>query len=185
MLCSACYFHIIIYKYIPLLWLATHIPNSHCVAYMCIYIYLAIVICMFSVVKIKKKKEAWHCDRRVISKKREDGIYALGKAHTYSTPSLRRLWNSSNVFFWLTMALSHPFNATCLVLPLSVPLSSRRWMVEGTLPRLHTTRLVMWLWWRKALVNVWQRGWRHFAKWLCANLSMLFTYFIPSGFVLY
>ena len=41
MLYSACYFDIIIYKYMPLLWLATHIPTSHCVAYICMCIYLS------------------------------------------------------------------------------------------------------------------------------------------------
>ena len=63
----------------------------------------------------------------------QDGIYALGKAHMRSTPSL---WSFLNVAYetapmviWLTMALSRPFREDRLALPLSTPLSSRRSVV--------------------------------------------------------
>ena len=158
------------------------------------YIYLAIVICMFSVMKIKKKKRSsltlWQ--KGDFQKKRRWYRSMHLEKPKLTPPHLSDAFETVPMFetvptvpvFFLTDN-SHPFNATCLVLPLSVPLSPRWWMVEGTLPRLHTTRFVMWLWWRKALVKVWQRGWKHFAKWLCAYLSMLFTYSTPSGFVLY
>ena len=61
----------------------------------------------------------------------QDGIYALGKAHMCSTPSLRRFPNGAfktgPMFVWLTMALSRPFMEDRLALPLSTPLSSRIW----------------------------------------------------------
>ena len=64
----------------------------------------------------------------------QDGIYALGKAHMRSTPSLRRVPNVAfetvPVFAWLTMTLSSfPFKEDRLALPLSTPLSSRRSML--------------------------------------------------------
>jgi len=47
----------------------------------------------------------------------QDGIYALGKAHMRSTPSLRSFPNLAfetvPVFNWLTMALSCPFKEDC------------------------------------------------------------------------
>jgi len=53
----------------------------------------------------------------------QDGIYALGKAHMRSTPSLRGFPNVAfetvPMFVWLTMALSRPFKEDRLALPLS------------------------------------------------------------------
>ena len=63
-----------------------------------------------------------------------DGIYALGKAHMRSTPSLRRfpkvVFEMIPMFVCLTMALSRPFKEDRLALPLSTPLSSRRSVVS-------------------------------------------------------
>ena len=63
----------------------------------------------------------------------QDGIYALGKTHMRSTPSLTSFPNVAfetvPVFVWLTMALSRPSTKIVLALPLSTPLSSRRSMV--------------------------------------------------------
>ena len=60
----------------------------------------------------------------------QDGIYALGKAHMRSTPSLRSFPNVAfetvPVFLWLTMALSRPFKEDRRPLSLSTSLSSRR-----------------------------------------------------------
>ena len=55
--CSfTCYTMLVI---LILLRLATYILNSHCRAYTCMYIYifLAIVTCMFNVMKIKRNKK--------------------------------------------------------------------------------------------------------------------------------
>ena len=58
----------------------------------------------------------------------QDGIYALGKAHMFSIPSLRSFPNVP-MFVWLMMALSRPFTEDRPALPLSTLLSSRRSMV--------------------------------------------------------
>ena len=51
----------------------------------------------------------------------QDGIYALGKAHMRSTPSLRSFPNVAfetvPMFVRLTMALSRPFKEDRLALP--------------------------------------------------------------------
>jgi len=56
----------------------------------------------------------------------QDGIYALGKTHTRSTPSLRSFPNVAfktvPLFVWSTVALSRPFKEDSLALPLSTPL---------------------------------------------------------------
>ena len=50
----------------------------------------------------------------------QDGIYALGKAHMRSTPSVRGFPNAASemvlIFICLTMALSRPFREDCLSL---------------------------------------------------------------------
>ena len=60
-------------------------------------------------------------------------IYALGKAHMRSAPSLRSFPNvafeTAPMFVWLTMALSRPIKEDRLALPLSTPFSSNRSMV--------------------------------------------------------
>ena len=67
----------------------------------------------------------------------QGGIYALGKAHVRSTPSLRSSPNIAfetiPMFVSLTMAFSRPFKEDRLALPLSTPLSSR-WDVLGFVP---------------------------------------------------
>ena len=59
----------------------------------------------------------------------QNGIYALGKAHMHSIPSLRSFPNVAfetvPMFFGLTMVLSRPFKEDHLVLLLSTSLSSR------------------------------------------------------------
>ena len=56
----------------------------------------------------------------------QDGIYALGKAHMRSTPSLSSFpkvaFQTVPVFARLTIALSRPFKEDRLALPLSTPL---------------------------------------------------------------
>ena len=74
----------------------------------------------------------------------QDSIFVFRKAHLRTTMSLRMFPNVafetvpifirltmafSRPFVRLTMALSRPFKEDCLVLPLSMPLSSRRSMV--------------------------------------------------------
>ena len=70
---------------------------------------------------------------QLASEQDEDGIYALGKAHMHSPPSLRSFPNvvfeTVPMFIWLTMAISGSFKEDCLALPLSMPLSSRQSMV--------------------------------------------------------
>ena len=60
-------------------------------------------------------------------------IYAIGKAHMRSTPSLRSfpivVFQTVPMFVWLTMALSHPFKEDRLALPLPTHVSSRRSIV--------------------------------------------------------
>ena len=69
----------------------------------------------------------------------QDDIYALGKAHMRSTPSLRSFPNVAfetvPVFVLLTMALSRPFMEDRLALSLSTPLSCDQWChVLGFVP---------------------------------------------------
>ena len=78
----------------------------------------------------------------------EDGIYALGKPHMRSIPSLRFFFPVSfetvPMFVWLTMALSRRFKEVCRALSLSTLVYSRRSMVQC--PWLCARR-----WWLKLL----------------------------------
>ena len=78
----------------------------------------------------------------------EDGIYALGKPHMRSVPSLRFFFPVSfetvPMFVWLTMALSRRFKEVCRALSLSTLVYSRRSMVQC--PWLCARR-----WWLKLL----------------------------------
>ena len=60
----------------------------------------------------------------------QDGIYAIGKAHMRSIPSLSEVspkvaFETVPIFVSLTMALSRPFKEDRLALLLSTPLSFR------------------------------------------------------------
>ena len=65
----------------------------------------------------------------------EDGIYALGKPHMRSIPSLRFFFPVSfetvPMFVWPTMALSRRFKEFCRALSLSTLLYSRRSIVPA------------------------------------------------------
>ena len=62
-----------------------------------------------------------------------DGIYALGKAHTCSTPTLRSFasvaFERVPALVWSTMAFFDPFKEDHPALRPSPPLSFRQWMV--------------------------------------------------------
>ena len=63
----------------------------------------------------------------------QDGIVALGKAHTRSTPSLSSLpkvaLETVPIFVWLNTDRSRPWRVECRPLPFSTPLSFRRSML--------------------------------------------------------
>lgn len=51
-------------------------------------------------------------------------------------------------------------------------LSNYNLATSATYPRLHTTGLAMYLWWRNAFAKAWPSSWKHFAKWFQAVLRM-------------
>ena len=63
----------------------------------------------------------------------QDGIVALGKAHTRSAPSLSSLpkvaLETVPIFVWLNTDRSRPWRMECRPLPFSTPLSFRRSML--------------------------------------------------------
>ena len=63
----------------------------------------------------------------------QDGIIALGKAHTCSAPSLSSLpkvaLKTVPIFVWLNTNCSRPWMVECWPLPFSTPLSFRRSML--------------------------------------------------------
>ena len=63
----------------------------------------------------------------------QDGIAALGKAHTRSAPSLSSLpkvaLETVPIFVWLNTDRSRPWRVECRPLPFSTPLSFRRSML--------------------------------------------------------
>ena len=67
---------------------------------------------------------------REVSVSAQDGIVALWKAHTYSTPSLSSLpkvaLETVPMFVWLNTDLPRPWGVECRLLPFSILLSFRR-----------------------------------------------------------
>ena len=65
-----------------------------------------------------------------VSVSAQDGIVALGKAHTRSAPSLSSLpkvaLETVPIFVWLNTDRSRPWRVECRPLPFSTPLSFRR-----------------------------------------------------------
>ena len=65
-----------------------------------------------------------------VSVSAQDGIVALGKAHTRSAPSLSSLpkvaLETVPIFVWLNTDRSRPWRVKCRPLPFSTPLSFRR-----------------------------------------------------------
>ena len=65
-----------------------------------------------------------------VSVSAQDGILALGKAHTRSAPSLSSLpkvaLEKVPIFAWLNTDRSRPWKVECWPLPFSTPLSFRR-----------------------------------------------------------
>ena len=80
----------------------------------------------------------------------QDGICALGRAHVCFTPYLRHFasvaFETVLMFIWLLMAHSRPLKEDCLVLPLSMPLSSRRSVVWCQSPFTDHNGLLPFLW---------------------------------------
>ena len=68
-----------------------------------------------------------------VSVSAQDGIVALGKAHTRSAPSLSSLpkvaLETVPIFVWLNTDRSRPWRVECRPLPFSTPLSFRRSML--------------------------------------------------------
>ena len=68
-----------------------------------------------------------------VSVSAQDGIVALGKAHTRSAPSLSSLpkvaLETVPIFVWLNTDRSPPWRVECRPLPFSTPLSFRRSML--------------------------------------------------------
>ena len=68
-----------------------------------------------------------------VSVSAQDGIVALGKAHTHSAPSLSSLpkvaLETVPIFVWLNTDRSQPWRVECRPLPFSTPLSFRRSML--------------------------------------------------------
>ena len=68
-----------------------------------------------------------------VSVSAQDGIIALGKAHTCSAPSLSSLpkvaLETVPIFVWLNTDRSRPWRVECQPLPFSTPLSFRRSML--------------------------------------------------------
>ena len=68
-----------------------------------------------------------------VSVSAQDGIVVLGKAHTYSAPSLNSLpkvaLETVPIFVWLNTDRSLPWRVECWPLPFSTPLSFRRLML--------------------------------------------------------
>ena len=68
-----------------------------------------------------------------VSVSAQDGIVALGKAHTRSAPSLSSLpkvtLETVPIFAWLNTDRSRPWRVECWLLPFSTPLSFRRSML--------------------------------------------------------
>ena len=95
------------------------------------------------IIAIEKSKDANHCSREKqryanhcqfpVSVSAQDGIVALGKAHTRSAPSLSSLpkvaLETVPIFAWLNADRSRPWRVECRPLPFSTPLSFRRSML--------------------------------------------------------
>ena len=68
-----------------------------------------------------------------VSVSAQDGIVALGQAHTRSAPSLSSLpkvaLETVPIFVWLNTDRSRPWRVECRPLPFSTPLSFRRSML--------------------------------------------------------
>ena len=83
------------------------------------------VVCMYC-----KATPAVSCNSVSVSVSAQDGIVALGKAHTRSAPSLSSLPKAAletvPIFVWLNTDRSRPWRVECRLLPFSTPLSFRR-----------------------------------------------------------
>ena len=73
--------------------------------------------------------EVDHCSAGPVSVSAQDGIVALGKAHTRSAPSLSSLpkvaLKTVPIFIWLNTDRSRHWRLECRPLPFSTPLSFR------------------------------------------------------------
>ena len=82
-------------------------------------------LCSYSVTTLKVKAKI-----SSVSVSVQDGIVALGKAHTCSTPSLSSLrkvaLETVPIFVWLKRDRSRPWRVECRPLPFSTPLCFRR-----------------------------------------------------------
>ena len=113
--------------------------HKFCLAVMsmsvCVYLWkqASVCICVYVCVYMRARVCVFVCVCVSVSVSAQDGIVALGKAHTRPAPPLSSLpkvaLETVPIFAWLNTDHSRPWRVECRPLPLSTPLSFRRSML--------------------------------------------------------